>query len=55
MMKEERKFVFDVDAKKEERKFVFDVEGKKMERLAVNGEKSVEMFMEEQIEAMKVS
>lgn len=59
--REERKFVFEVEerntptAHKEERKFVFDVEGKKMERLAVNGEKSVEMFMEEQIEAMKVS
>lgn len=43
-------------AKREERKFVFDLEDKqKQERLTVNGEKSVDMLMEEQIEAMKVS
>lgn len=64
-VKEERKFVFDLDEKKgvkqatpktakEEKRFVFDSEGKREERLAVNGEKSVEMLMEEQIEALKV-
>lgn len=56
-MKEERKFVFDleVDKKQEERKFVFNLEEKrKQERLTVNGEKSVDMLMEEQIQALKV-
>lgn len=64
--KEERKFVFDLEERKgtkqgspaggkDDRKLIFNGERRKMEHLTVNGEKSVEMLMEEQIEAMKVS